>query len=175
MPVVPEREPAYLRVANELWRRIVDGELRTGAAPPSEKQLATEFGVSVGTAHRVLSQLRIWGAIEMVDGRRRIVRPIAERSKTEPPALVRVEPVDAATKAATEYWSVVLRGPDGHRYPARIVAASISDPASFRSHLVGIARVEASMPTEGGEDWVGEFELEVSAPGGAEPVAILRW
>ena len=74
VPVVPEREPAYLRAANELRRRIVDGELRVGGAPPSEKQVAAEFGVAVGTAHRV--------------------------------------------------------------------AASLADPASFRPHLVGIARFD---------------------------------
>ena len=57
VPVVPEREPAYLRAANELRRRIVDGELRVGGAPPSEKQVAAEFGVAVGTAHRVAASL----------------------------------------------------------------------------------------------------------------------
>ena len=70
---------------------------------------------------------------------------------------------------------MVLRGPDGHRYPARIVAASLADPASFRPHLVGIARMEAPERAGDGEGWIGDFELEVSEPGSAEPVVTLRW
>ena len=175
VPVVPEREPAYLRAANELRRRIVDGELRVGGAPPSEKQVAAEFGVAVGTAHRVLSQLRAWGVVEMVDGRRRVVRPPAPPPEEPPSAPAPVEPVTVGDPAATRFWSVVLRGPDGHRYPARIVAASLADPASFRPHLVGIARMEAPERAGDGEGWIGDFELEVSEPGSAEPAVTLRW
>ena len=51
----------------------------------------------------------------------------------------------------------------GRRYPARM-AASLADPASFRAHLVGIARVEVSEQTDGGEGWIGDFELEVFEP-----------
>ena len=97
VPVVPEREPTYLRVANELQRRIVDGELHVGAAPPSEKQVAAEFGVAVATAHRILNQLRAWRAIEMVGGRRQVVLP-----RPEPP------PVEASSAGET------VRMPEPH-------------------------------------------------------------
>ena len=168
VPVAPEREPAYLRVANELRRRIVDGELAVGVPAPTHKQITAEFGVSVGTAHRVLGQLQTWDAVEMVDGRRRIVLPPPE------PALVS-EPVPATAPTETRFWSVVLRGPDGRRYPARMVTGSLADPASFRAHLVGIARVEAPERAGDGEDWVGDFELEVAEPGSAGPAVTLRW
>jgi len=56
-----------------------------------------------------------------------------------------------------------------------MVAASLADPASFRSHLVGIARVEVPERAGEGEDWIGDFELEVSEPGSAEPTVTLRW
>ena len=106
VPVVPEREPAYLRAANELRRRIVDGELRVGGAPPSEKQVAAEFGVAVGTAHRV--------------------------------------------------------------------AASLADPASFRPHLVGIARMEAPERAGDGEGWIGDFERARNSRTQGEVAALLH-
>ncbi len=162
-----EREPAYLRTAGELRRRIADGELRAGGTPPAEKQVAAEFGVSVGTAHRVLGQLREWGLVELVDGRRRIVAPAA-------PAPV-PEPVSPAAAMDSRFWSVVLRGPNGRRYPARMVVASLADPSSFRAHLVGIARVEVPEWTDDGEGWIGDFELEVSEPESFEPAVTLRW
>ena len=168
-PAAPLREPAYLRVANELRRRIVEGELRLGEAPPPETQISAEFGVSVGTAHRVLTQLRTWGVIEMWDGRRRIVRPAAEPAPAVP------QPASAAPPAGTRYWVVVLRGPDGRRYPARTVAANLDDPSSFRPHLLGIARVEVPERTGESENWIGDFELEVAEPDSAEPVLTLRW
>ena len=168
VPVMPEREPTYLRVASELRRRIVDGALIVGDAPPPEKQVAAEFGVSVGTAHRVLGQLREWGAVEMVDGRRRVAAPPVEPEPVP-------EPVSDVKPAQSRFWSMVLRGPDGRRYPARVVAASLADPASFRPHLVGIARVEVPESAGAGEDWLGEFELEVSTPGGTESEVTLRW
>ena len=53
--------PPYLRIANELRRRISDGELRPGEQVPSVTQLAKEFGVSRGTARRALDMLKEWG------------------------------------------------------------------------------------------------------------------
>ena len=70
---------------------------------------------------------------------------------------------------------MVLRGPDGRRYPPRIVTASLADPASFRPHLVGIARMEAPERAGDGEGWIGDFELEVFEPGSTEPAVTLRW
>ena len=91
------------------------------------------------------------------------------------PGAASVESANLREPAATRFWSVVLRGPAGRRYPARMVAASLADPASFRSHLVGIARVEVPERAGEGEDWIGDFELEVSEPGSAEPTVTLRW
>jgi integrase len=160
-PVVPEREPVYLRVANVLRQRIIDGALPTGEAPPPEKKVAAEFGVSVGTAHRVLAQLRSWGLVEVVDGRRRVIGP----ALVEPPAAhraVSVGPIQVEARAASvaQYWSVVLRGPGGCRYAPRLVEASLADPSSFRPHLIGIARMEDPGRAVEGEHWVSDFELE---------------
>jgi hypothetical protein len=76
------------------------------------------------------------------------------------------------------YWAVSLRGPGGQRYPQRVVRANIDDPDSFRSHLVGIARLEAPSETDAGEQWIGEYELEVRKVGTEESspsLVTLRW
>jgi hypothetical protein len=76
------------------------------------------------------------------------------------------------------FWSVTLRGPDCLRYPPRVVRASIDNPDSFRSHLIGIARIEAPSETEAGGQWIEKYELEVRKLGTEEnspPLAILRW
>ena len=102
----------------------------------------------------------------MVDGRRRVVRPPVQAPPDEPrPTSAPTAPAVTAEPAAAPFWSVVLRGPDGRRYPARMVTASLADPASFRAHLVGIARMEAPERAGEGENWIGDFELEVSEPG----------
>jgi hypothetical protein len=56
-----------------------------------------------------------------------------------------------------------------------MVAASFADPASFRAHLVGIARMEAPDRAGEGDAWLGDFELEVCEPGNAEPTITWRW
>jgi hypothetical protein len=75
------------------------------------------------------------------------------------------------------FWAVTLRGPDGQRYPPRVVWASIDNPDSFRSHLVGIARIEAPSDDAGGH-WIERYELEVRKLGTEEnspAFVILRW
>jgi hypothetical protein len=76
------------------------------------------------------------------------------------------------------FWSVTLRGPNCRRYPPRVVQASIDNPESFRSHLVGIARIEEPSETDAGEQWIEKYELEVRKLGTGEnspALAILRW
>jgi hypothetical protein len=78
----------------------------------------------------------------------------------------------------SQYWSVTLRGPDGHRYPPRLVRASLIDPDSFRPHLIGVARIEVPDVAATGEQWIGKFEPEVSAAGQPPDEACraaLRW
>jgi hypothetical protein len=58
------------------------------------------------------------------------------------------------------------------------VQASIDNPESFRSHLVGIARIEEPSETDAGEQWIEKYELEVRKLGTGEnspAFAILRW
>jgi GntR family transcriptional regulator len=51
------KKPMYLRVLDELARRIASKEWKPGFAIPSECDVAREFGVSAGTARKALELL----------------------------------------------------------------------------------------------------------------------
>jgi GntR family transcriptional regulator len=67
--------PLHRQIANELRRRIVDGDLRPGALVPSEHELMRRFGVSRGTVRQALAALRADGTIGGSQGRQLVVRP----------------------------------------------------------------------------------------------------
>jgi integrase len=175
----------YERVAAELRRRILAGEIADGEPVP-EKEICAEYVVSVSTARRAAVLLRTWGLLELGKGRRAIA-PLAASSRDRPDNALGSGGVELEARSdfasgndslGSRYWAVTLRGPEGRRYPARVVRADVSDPDSFRPHLVGIARVEASADTGEGESWIGAYELEVRATdanGGDVASLILRW
>lgn len=64
----------YRRIAAEVRRRIVSGELSPGALVASEKTLVDEYGVSRGTVRSALALLAEEGLVEVVPGQgRRVV------------------------------------------------------------------------------------------------------
>ena len=60
--------PPYRRVAAVLRERIEAGELLPGDQVPSITRLSEEFGISRGTARRVLVTLRDEGVITITPG-----------------------------------------------------------------------------------------------------------
>lgn len=75
-PVFGE-QPAYVRVADELRRRIRDGELPPGAKVPSRAQLAAEYGVSTNISLQAMRVLTAEGLIEGRPGSGTYVRDTA--------------------------------------------------------------------------------------------------
>jgi DNA-binding GntR family transcriptional regulator len=57
--------PSYLyaRMADHLEARIRAGELAKGARLPGERDLASEYGVAIGTARRAVEELRQRGMV----------------------------------------------------------------------------------------------------------------
>jgi len=179
---VTAAEPAlYEKIAAELRAEIASGALPVGAALPTNNALMERFDVSAGTAHRVGALLRSWGLVDVSRGRRAVVvrRPEVEAEVAEPaPATAAVEPAEPVAGAApARLWEIVVRGPDGRRYPARHVTADLGQPDQFRRHLVAIARIEAPEAVGAGESWVAAFELDVLDPDDPArgPVRVLRW
>ena len=68
-----ENQATYLRVADELRRRIDSGALAPGTKAPSEAQLAAEFAVARGTIRQALKSLEGSGLLVTVSGRGRYV------------------------------------------------------------------------------------------------------
>lgn len=193
----------YERIAAELRAKILNGTLPTGEPLPTGKELAKTYGVSPPTAHRALTLLREWALVEVSRGHRGIVRGIVEPAASngaqsfeqrilgettatagdaavpDPPASVDQASHDhrETVMAAPQLWAITLRGSDGRRYPARHVREDIDQPDSFWAHLLAIARIEDPLSTDGGDNWIGDYELEVRDPDepGKEPERVLRW
>ncbi|MGL5867179.1 MAG: GntR family transcriptional regulator [Dermatophilaceae bacterium] len=77
MRAVPEIQhvlPKYLQIAGHIRDQIVRGDLLPGAEVPSERELATSWGVARPTAARALHALRSQGLVSSVRGSGTYVR-----------------------------------------------------------------------------------------------------
>ncbi|MBV9163837.1 MAG: tyrosine-type recombinase/integrase [Pseudonocardiales bacterium] len=179
--VLAEPRAPYEQIAVELRSAILDGKYAAGELLPTIKQLAEIYQVATGTAHRALSLLTDWGLIDVSRGQRAIVRlsaPLAtELVQPQTASETDQHPNDSddAAKTAPRMWEIILRGPDGRRYPRRHAYADINQPDSFRGHMLAIARIEAPTETDDGDSWINNYELEIAEPGGNEPKLVLRW
>ena len=151
-----QRDPRspYERIAVELRRSILSGVLPDGDFAPTEKQLAAQHQVAIGTAHRAMELLKTWGFITSSRGRRAIiVRPpeLLEGSSSDAADVLtddlnRVNDDNKAVMAVPQLWVITVRGPDGRRCPARHVCEDINRPDLFRAHLLAIAISSPLMP-----------------------------
>jgi GntR family transcriptional regulator len=66
-------EYAYVQVADDVQRRIADGEI--AAKLPSERSFAEEYGVAYTTVRHAMAVLRERGIIVTVHGRGTYVKP----------------------------------------------------------------------------------------------------
>jgi GntR family transcriptional regulator len=77
-PPRPDRPPRELppsrRIARELRRAILDGELAPGALLPSERELARTYGSARNTARQAIAILQAEGLVEAQHGRGVFVR-----------------------------------------------------------------------------------------------------
>src|ERR1700740_2196479 len=65
---VDERQPKYLRIHSNLRERITSGQWPPGSPLPSQRELASEFGVSIMTLRQALQLLTDEGLIETRHG-----------------------------------------------------------------------------------------------------------
>lgn len=158
------RDPrsARERLAVELLERIESGAVPVGGNLPGVKVLAAEQGLAPSTVHRAFELLREWGVLVGAPGERpTVVAPPTEDERPAAPGPEAPEQLIPDATAAESYFSVVVRGPGGRRYPARVVTGSLADPSTFRAHLLGIARMEDPETAGDGEEWIGHYEIEV--------------
>ncbi|WP_246148376.1 TetR/AcrR family transcriptional regulator C-terminal domain-containing protein [Nonomuraea turkmeniaca] len=88
----------YLRIVDEIRRRIVAGELTAGDRVPSTRQIVREWGVAMATASKVLGRLQEEGLTRAVPG----VGTVVAGPERQPPAedLTRQRIVRAAVEIA---------------------------------------------------------------------------
>jgi len=74
--------PLYLQARDLMLRRIVDGIWKPGGYLPSEPQLATDLGVSIGTIRKAMEDLVGQGLLERQHGRgTQVVPHSSDRSR----------------------------------------------------------------------------------------------
>ncbi|MEV1247520.1 TetR/AcrR family transcriptional regulator C-terminal domain-containing protein [Nonomuraea sp. NPDC049750] len=61
--MVAEAAPPYVRIVDDIKRRIADGELRVGERVPSTRQLARDWDVALATAAKALARLAQEGVV----------------------------------------------------------------------------------------------------------------
>lgn len=61
-------EPPYVRIVNEIRRRVTAGELAAGDRVPSTRGITREFGVAMATATKALTALRQEGLVRVLPG-----------------------------------------------------------------------------------------------------------
>jgi GntR family transcriptional regulator len=66
-------EYAYVQVANDIQRRIAEGEISMRL--PSERSIAEEYGVAYTTVRHAMAVLREQGSIVTIHGRGTFVKP----------------------------------------------------------------------------------------------------
>lgn len=69
MPEIERADPPYQQILAEISRRIESEELPHGARIPSARQICREWHVAMGTAARVLLELKVAGLTRTEAGR----------------------------------------------------------------------------------------------------------
>lgn len=127
-------EPAYVAIAGEYARRILNGELNPGAMMPSLSEIAEQHGVSDIVARNVIKLLRSQGLVRSVHRRGNFV---ADRT-----GLVRVSP-ERQTETAEATFShesavhTVVEREESFEVPTPELAEAFGiEPSANVSHVI---------------------------------------
>ena len=122
------------RVANELERLIVENHLETDARLPSERDLASQFGVSRTVVREAVRALAAKGLLSVENGRGTVVlRPSAQSAAESMKLLLRMQP------GGFDYEKVVeIR---------RILEVEMASLAAARRSEDDLARMEVILDT----------------------------
>ena len=102
----PEREPAYLRIASDLRRRIHEGSLRPGQRVPSTRRLAKTWKVALATASKALGVLVQEGLLRTAPRIGNVVTGPAHREIREQAKNTRSLTRASIVQAAIEEWPI---------------------------------------------------------------------
>jgi len=159
----------YEHIAATLRQAILDGTLPAGSVLPPVVQLAKEYGVAVGTAHRALTLLKDWGLVDASRGRRATILPI-EPTATPPdqPTLAEPSGILAETNSTAEGSTMARHLLDLEvRRKGQVVAkltaeADPKDARDLRQLLLDAVKRDGRT-----EPQIGEYEMDVRYAGKA--------
>jgi integrase/DNA-binding transcriptional regulator YhcF (GntR family) len=151
---------SYERIAAALRSAIGAGEAAPGGFLPSTKAIAEKYGVSVGTAHRAVSQLKDSGLLVAVPGRgvRVINARAAELASPEPEPQPAAAPVRQMLDLEIRHLGVVVS-----RLTADVDPESADE---LRQVLVAAIRRRGGHASE-----IAEYEMDLRRKGDAELLA----
>lgn len=114
--------PPYLRIVDDIRRRITAGELRPGDRIPSARRITREWGVAIATATKVHAALQQEGLTQVVPGTGTVVATPAAPSPAPPPES---PPARTAGRASAVRRGVTSRESEEELSRERIVRAAI--------------------------------------------------
>lgn len=155
----------YERIAARVRHDILTGVLTDGEHMPPIKEIASEYGVSVATAHRAMDLLKSWGLITSGRGRRTIVvRPLTHSAccDAQPP----VEPPAAEVSPATAVAAPRRRLLDLEIRRLGQTVKKITTDADLRdAHELRQVLVDAIKRDGGDESQIAEYEMDIRYSG----------
>ncbi|QJY44814.1 tyrosine-type recombinase/integrase [Pseudonocardia broussonetiae] len=158
----------YELVAAELRAQILDGRLPSGSLLPSNVELARQYGVATGTAHRATALLSEWGIVDVRQGRRAVVLDVVECGEVAQPvttmSLIRGSGLDRQLTVgefpAVERFMADMHvrhlGADFARFSAEV---DLNSGADLRKLLVAAVRRRGGDPAQ-----IDEYEMDVRLP-----------
>jgi DNA-binding transcriptional regulator YhcF (GntR family) len=172
---VTRTSPPYLRIVQDVRRRIHAGELQPGDRVPSARRITQDFGVAIATATKVLAALQQEGLVQAVPGVGTVVAPTRpstasqtrtpkhRRSTREPqPDLSRERIVRAAIEIADSEGMSAL---SMRRVATDLAVATMSLYRHVHSKddlvlfMIDEAMGEAAFPTPPPQGWRSRLEL----------------
>jgi len=173
-------EPPYVRIVNEIRRRIVAGELRVGDRVPSTRQITGDWGVAMATATKVLTALRQEGLVRAVPGIGTVVAAPEPQPASPPPAPERRaarEPEQGLTRERVVHTAIEVADAEGlSALSMRRVAAQlgVATMALYR-YVPGKDELVVLMA----DAVLGEGDLPASPPpdwrAGLELISRVQW
>jgi len=122
-PMVADRRPLAVRVADQLRQAITEGTLRRGEQLPSEEQLSALYQVGRTTVREALKELESEGAVQVRRGRGRFV-------STAPPLHQPITRLESVTE--------MLAG-QGHAVANRVLSVRARPPSAEERDQLGLA------------------------------------
>jgi len=139
---------SWTAIAEEVSRRIAEGEWPTGEMIPNEAALAAEFGCSRSTVNRALQSLAEQGLLERKRKAGTMVRALPDsRARLEIPVVRR----QVERRGARHGYSLIAR--EEARPPAAIAARMALAPDAVALHLISLHTADGA-PFVAEDRWI---------------------